>query len=101
MIREIVRSLTYRPAALADLDAIYDFIAADAPDRALTYVDAIRAHCRSLLDHPFLGPARGELGRGIRILPYRGRVVVTYLVQPGAIEIVRIFHAGQDIRALE
>ena len=33
--------LVYRPAALADLDAIYDFIEPDNPDRALGFVDPL------------------------------------------------------------
>jgi len=72
--------LIYRPAALADLDAIYDFIEPDNPRRALSFVQDIRAHCRILCGHPHLGRARDDLGADIRTHPMRGRVVAAYRV---------------------
>jgi toxin ParE1/3/4 len=82
--------LTYRPAALADLDAIYDFIEMDSPSRALDFVQDIRSRCRKLIAHPQIGPPRDDLGTGIRIYPMRGRIVV-YRLRLDAIEILRVF----------
>lgn len=92
--------LVYRPAARDDLDAIYDFIEPDSPARALSFVQEIRASCRHLLAHPQLGPARDDLGTGIRLYPLRGRVVVAYRAFADRIEVVRVFYGGQDYAAL-
>jgi toxin ParE1/3/4 len=93
--------LAYRAAALDDLDAIYDFIGADSPARAMTFVKDIRDHCRTLCAHPQLGPARADLGTDIRLLPLRHRVVIAYRIRSDAIEITRVFYGGQDYEALQ
>lgn len=92
--------LVYRPAALSDLDAIYDAIEPDSASRAFDYVQDIRRRCRTLCDHPQLGPAREDLGTGIRVFPMRGRVVVAYRVRVDVIEITRVFYGGQDYEAI-
>lgn len=92
--------LVYRPAALADLDAIYDFIEPDRPNRALRFVADIRDRCRVLTEHPHIGKSRDDLGPGIRILPMLGRVVVAYRIEPDAIEVTRVFYGGQDYEAI-
>jgi len=92
--------LVYRPAALADLDAIYDYIAPENPRRAASFVEDIRTHCHALCLHPELGPARDDLGQGIRIYPMRGRIVVAYRLKQDVIEITRIFSGGQAYEAL-
>jgi toxin ParE1/3/4 len=92
--------LIYRRAALADLDAIYDFIEADNPRRAASFVQDIRDRCRPLCVHPKLGRARGDLGPGIRILPMLGRVVVAYRITPTTILVTRVFYGGQDYEAI-
>jgi toxin ParE1/3/4 len=93
-------SLTYRHAALADLDAIYDYIEPDNPRRAASFVEDIRNRCRALCEHPKLGRARDDLSSGIRILPMLGRVVVAYRITPSAILVARIFYGGQDYEAI-
>jgi toxin ParE1/3/4 len=93
-------SLVYRHAALADLDAIYDYIEPDNPRRAASFVQDIRNRCRALCDHPKLGRARDDLSNGIRILPMLGRVVVAYRITPSAILVTRVFYGGQDYEAI-
>jgi toxin ParE1/3/4 len=92
--------LVYRSAALADLDAIYDVIEPDSPRRALSFVDAIRSRCRTLCDHTHLGPARDDLGIGIRVYPIRGRVIVAYRVEANTVQITRVFYGGQDYETI-
>ncbi len=92
--------LVYRPAALADLDAIYDHIAADNPRRAFTYVQDIRERCKLLETHPRLGPAREDLGIGVRIYTMLHRVVVAYRITENSISIIRVFYGGRDYAAL-
>ena len=92
--------LTYRPAALADFDSIYDFIEPESPRRALSFVQDIRARCQTLCTYPQLGITRDDLGVDIQIYPMRGRVVVAYRITPDAIEITRVFYGGQDYEAI-
>jgi toxin ParE1/3/4 len=93
--------LVYRPASLDDLDAIFDFIGGDSPSRAMTFVEDIRARCRTLCALPELGPSRPDIGVDIRIFPMRSRVVIAYRVRADVIEITRIFYGGQDYDALQ
>lgn len=95
-----MRSLRYRPDALADLDEIYDHIARDNPQRAFAYIADIRERCRHLVAHPELGPRREDLGRGIRTHSIFRRIVVACRIEDDAIVIVRIFSAGRDHAAI-
>lgn len=93
-------SLVYRHAALADLDAIYDYIEPDNPIRAAGFIQDIRERCRGLRIHPELGRVRNDLGHGIRMLPMLGRIIVAYRITPTAILITRVFSGGQDYEAI-
>jgi toxin ParE1/3/4 len=79
---------------------VFDLIAADAPARAFAFVEAIRERCGALKAHPQLGPARDELGAGVRILPMFRRVVVADPISENHVEILRIFYGGRDHAAL-
>lgn len=97
-----MNKLTYRPLALDDLDAIYDIVGSDYPQRGYDFVETVRARCRKYLpDTPELGPARDDLGEGIRIYPITAkRVVVAYRIGQGEIIIVRVFYGGADYEAI-
>jgi toxin ParE1/3/4 len=95
-----MRSLAYRRAALADLDAIYAYIELDNARRAASFVQDIRDRCRTLRIHPKLGRVRDDLSPGIRVLPMLGRVVVAYRITPDAVLITRVFSGGQDYEAI-
>lgn len=95
-----MRRLVYRPAALADLDDIYDHIAPENPRRAASFVEDIRGRCRNLIAHPELGPARDDLARGIRIYPMLRRVVVAYRIADEAVVVTRVFAGGRDHEAI-
>lgn len=94
--------LTYRPLALADLDAIFDITGSEYPQRGFDFVQSIRERCRKHLPGtPMLGPARPDLGDGIRIYPIRAkRVVVAYRIGEGEIIIVRVFYGGADYESI-
>jgi toxin ParE1/3/4 len=92
--------LVFRPLALADLDAIYDYIAPDNPRRAATFVQDILTRCRTLCTHPEMGPARPDIAPALRIHPMLGRVVVCYRIIETEIVVLRVFYGGQDFETI-
>lgn len=92
--------MVYSPEAQADLDEIFDFIAADNPRRARTYVEEIRQACRNLCETPFLGMKRPDLRPGLHILPLWRRIAIAYELPPGRVDVLRVFSAGQDYEAI-
>lgn len=97
-----MRKLTYRPLALEDLDAIFEITGSDYPERGFDFVQAIRARCqRYLIDNPELGPARTDLGDGIRIYPIKAqRAIIAYRITASEIVIIRVFYGGTDYEAI-
>ncbi len=53
--------LRFRPAALTDLEDIYEYIAEDDPLKAGEFIALLREKCRFLAEHPFSGRARPEI----------------------------------------
>lgn len=63
------RELVFTPPALADLEEIFWFIAADNPPRARSYIAEIEQACGNLCDMPHMGVKRPDLRPGIYIFP--------------------------------
>lgn len=92
--------LVYTPDALADLRAILRHIAGDNPPAARSFVGAIEQRCRNLCTQPHLGRAREDLGGGLRLFPFRRRVVIAYRVEGTDLAIIRVFYGGRDYEVL-
>ncbi|HEY9347896.1 MAG TPA: type II toxin-antitoxin system RelE/ParE family toxin [Inquilinus sp.] len=92
--------LVYTPDALADLRSILSHIAGDNPSAARTFVGAIERRCRDLCQQPHLGRAREDLGIGLRIVPFRRRIVIAYRIEDNDLAILRVFYGGRDYEAL-
>jgi toxin ParE1/3/4 len=95
-----MRELNFTPAARADLDEIFWFIAADNPRRARSYVAEIEQTCSHLCEMPEKGRSRADLRRGLRVLPLWRRIVIAYEVSDARVDVLRIFSAGQDYEAM-
>jgi plasmid stabilization system protein ParE len=98
-----VRKLLLRPAAEADLNELYRYIAerSGSNERAIDYVRRIREWCEHLLTFPQAGRARDDLRPGLRIVTFERRVVIACTVLPsGDIEIGRIFYGGRNYEAI-
>lgn len=95
-----MRELVFTPAARADLEEIFWFIAADNPRRARSYVAEIEQACRNLCDMPEKGVRRPDLRPGLRIFPLWRRIVIAYELPEDRVDVLRIFSAGQDYEAI-
>lgn len=96
----MTRELVLTPAARADLEEIFWFIAADNPRRARSYVAEIEQACRNLCDMPEMGVRRPDLRPSLRIFPLWRRIVIAYELPENRVDILRIFSAGQDYEAI-
>jgi toxin ParE1/3/4 len=93
-----VKPVAFRPQALRDLEAIADYIAADNPRRAQSFVQELRKRCRLLGDFPESARRFPALGKDARILPYRNYLII-YRNLPDQVLISRVIHGARDIIA--
>ena len=86
--------LRWTAPALADLEAIGDFIANDSPASAGRVVSRILDQCDVLCDHPHLGrPGRVPGTRELVIS--KTAFVVPYRVREDAVELLAVFHGAR------
>ena len=86
----------FAPAAEADLEAIYDYIATDNAVAAATLVTRLEDLATRLAETPGIGRARTELLPDLRSFPF-GNYVLFYRPTEGGIEIVRVLHGARDV----
>lgn len=99
MQRHIVK---FRETAIADLNAIYIYIAEQShnPETAIEYIRRIRKKCEILADMPLSGRTRDDLIPGLRMIAFERRVVITYCVEGQYVRITNIFYGGRDYESL-
>lgn len=96
------REVILRPSALADLKDIFDYIELHSPANAARYVEKIEAFCMKLEHFPERGTRRDDLRPGVRILGFRHRISIAFVVLDDRVEIVRVLYGGRDLaKALE
>ncbi|AHE56250.1 type II toxin-antitoxin system RelE/ParE family toxin [Sphingomonas sanxanigenens] len=86
----------YAPRADQDLRALFEMIGADDIDAAERFIGKIRRLILRLGDFPMSGPARPELGDGLRSLSI-GAYVILYRVLADDVLIVRVVHSARDL----
>jgi toxin ParE1/3/4 len=96
----VSRELVFTPAALADLEEIFWFIATDNPHRARSYVSEIEQACRNLCETPLMGRKRADLRPGLYVFPLWRRIVIAYELPGNRVDVLRIFSGGQDYEAI-
>lgn len=97
-----------RPQAAADIVAIADHLSASAGHAvALRFIDAVEAAYILLSAHPASGSSRHahvlpELPVPLCFHPIKhfGRILIDYLDQPDAVEVVRVWDASRGLDAL-
>jgi addiction module RelE/StbE family toxin len=89
--------LVFDGRALADLEAVYDWIAKDNPSTAKAVVDRMFASIEHLAAHPRMGHAGRDLGTLEWVVP-RLPYIVIYEVHDASDEvvIVAVVHGAQD-----
>jgi plasmid stabilization system protein ParE len=92
-------AIRYLPIAAEDLLSIYDWIAGDSPERAVSFTEKLDKRISSLTKHPFLG--RIPKHEKLRAFGYRVLVIESYLVfyvvRGHIIEIHRVIHGSRHI----
>ena len=87
-------ALEWRPAAIADLLAIVEYIADDNPDAAQALKDDIENRAARLPQNP----RASRVGRieGTREMVVRPNYLVIYAEDARAVTILRVLHAAQQ-----
>lgn len=97
----VARKVVLRPAAVRDLDRLYDYIAERSGAAvAIGYIRRIRQHCAALADFPERGSRRDELRPGLRVTGFERRVAIAFAFDDRTVTIARIFYGGRDYAAL-
>ena len=92
--------LLISPAAKADLDDIWDYIAEDSTEAATRFLSSLLEECRLLAESPYIGREREDVGRkGVRSLPFKNYIIL-YQVGTDTVEILHIFHSKRDYPSL-
>ena len=88
------------PAAKADLDEIWEYIAKDNLASAVRVLDRIEFTIREITKRPAVGHVREELADSRhRFFPV-GSYLIVYRFGTKPLQIVRILHASRDVHAL-
>jgi len=91
-----------RPQAMADAEAIADWIGRDSAKSALRFLESVEVTLRRLAEFPASGSplvlenvalAHARFARGVGFHSY----IVFYIEHQQAIEIIRILHGARDI----
>jgi len=91
--------ITWSRPAVANLEAIHDYIRRDAPGRADRFVQRLIAAAEPLADFPKMGrvvPEGDGRQREVAFDPYR----IIYRIEDDEIYIVTVVHSARDLAAL-
>lgn len=88
------------PGAFADLDEIWEFIAADSLDAADRVIEGIYEAVRSLVRFPNSGHVRPDLSsRPLRFLPVRD-LLIAYAPNEDPLAVVAVVHGRRNPRVI-
>lgn len=91
--------VTLRPKAEDDLNAIFDYVTAEAGARvADDYLKRIETAIYALAVFPLRGAARDDIAPGARVIGLERRVAIVFRVLPSEVEVLHVLYAGQDLR---
>jgi toxin ParE1/3/4 len=92
----------YSDDARQDLDVIFAIVLEMSASirTAENYVRRIEAACRDTGSLPYGGVPRDGIIDGLRIVPFKKRAVIAYIVKDGAVLILKVFYGGEDYQAI-
>lgn len=82
-----------------DLDAIAEYIAADSPRRAVSFIREIYSSVERIAESPLLYQLRPDIGPDAR-LAVVGRYVILFCFAKDVVYIERILYGGRDLPPL-
>jgi toxin ParE1/3/4 len=89
------RAVIYTEEAAQDFDWIYDTIAAaNSPTIAAQYEASIREFCERLDLASERGSLREDVRKGLRIIGFKRRVTVAFVVEADCVVVLRVFYGG-------
>ena len=92
----------YLPAAEKDLLSIYDWIAAENPERAASFIEELDRTISRLAVHPLMGTVPKHSGlkqAGYRVLIV-GAYLVFYKLHRNRIQVFRVVHGSRNLEAI-
>lgn len=91
----------FHPEAFADLDEIWEYIAADNIDAADEVLGDVHSTLRTLVASPHIGHRRLDLtGRPLRFHPVRDDYLIAYTPDESPLWIVAVIHGRRNPRVL-
>jgi toxin ParE1/3/4 len=96
-----VKPVKFSPEALADLEALGEYIGFENPSRARSYVDEIYRRALNVGSAPRAYPKRDDLRPDLRMAVH-GPYLILFRIGDEYVEIARIIHGARDLpRALD
>jgi toxin ParE1/3/4 len=96
----VAHKVFYRDDAVADLAALYDYIARDnSPEIAIGYIRRTQEACQRLANFPERGRRRDDILPGLRTIGFERRATIAFRVLKTRVEIVTIAYGGRDFEA--
>lgn len=97
----MLHRVVFSPEALAQLEALYRYIAqAAGPDVASRYTNAIVTYCEGLRVFPLRGMRRDDIRPGLRITNYKKRAVIAFEVDAEVVSVIGVYYGGQDYESI-
>ena len=82
-----------------DLEEIGDYIAADSPVRALSFVRELRDHFHRIAKAPLAYAQRPELGDGVRSCTH-GNYLILFIPDESEVFVARVVHGRRELAAV-
>jgi toxin ParE1/3/4 len=94
------RDLVISDSARADLDSIYDHIAADSPESAERFIARLVADLHRIARLGVTGVARDHIRLGLRMHPF-GRYAAYFRIDGANLKVVRIVHGDRELDLID
>ncbi len=90
--------VVFSPEAIDDLEQVLVYL---APEMGFTaareYVGKIRNYCADFSTFPNRGMRRDDIRQGLRLVGYRRKATIAFMVRGDTVTIARIFHRGRNV----